>query len=219
MDNSSEGNLMPAEWAWVGYVGQHLMVIPTWSSIFVSEALVVVIAHHFSTYYAVLNQRLHTLFRSFTPKTSRGKMASSLQRPKSESLTPDHRPPQVDSVYHFIDEDFQEQFQQTLCVRESVGDLLDTFNAIFSPIVLASLSMLTIVTVAFFPQILKVGTNSGVITNSVGYLVVAVSGVIRLIVIVVGQACVHNQASITRGVLLHYDSGESSIREPSHDVK
>ncbi|XP_063872274.1 uncharacterized protein LOC135106840 [Scylla paramamosain] len=173
------------------------MVVPTWSSIFVSEALVVIIAHHFSSYYAVLNHCLHNLCSSFTPKTSGGRMASSLQRTKSASLTPNHRPPQMDCVYHFIDKDFQEQFHQALVLRESVGDLLDTFNAVFSPIVLASLSMLTIVTVALFPLVMK----SGSLTHTVGYLVVAVSGVIRLIVIVMGQACVHDQASTTRGVV------------------
>ena len=97
-------------------------------------------------------------------------MANSLQRPKSVSLTPNHRPLQVDSVYHFSDEDFQEQFQQVLCTRESVGDLLNTFNAIFSPIVLANLSMLTIVTVALFPQVLKVGTNVICLPNAANFI-------------------------------------------------
>ncbi|KAK8393027.1 hypothetical protein O3P69_013219 [Scylla paramamosain] len=154
-------NLLPADWAWVGYAGQHLMVVPTWSSIFVSEALVVIIAHHFSSYYAVLNHCLHNLCSSFTPKTFRNSFTK-----------------------HWF------------CVR--VWATFSTpFNAVFSPIVLASLSMLTIVTVALFPLVMK----SGSLTHTVGYLVVAVSGVIRLIVIVMGQACVHDQASTTRGVV------------------
>ncbi|KAG7161476.1 putative 7tm Odorant receptor-containing protein, partial [Homarus americanus] len=178
------GNLTSPPWSWVGYVVQIFGGIPTWASFLVCETFHIITAHHLSTYYTSLNTQLVALISNWRLREGSGwtvrwgsksmtdtSVAGS--RKISQGAATHHmlgrltlEPNQGDSLQqestvldaanHLQEQNHLQDIRVLWDLYEKVNDLLDKFNALFSPIVLANLASFILMICTLLNPVLKV---------------------------------------------------------------